>query len=72
MVSYHNGALEADRQNGLLFELATDLAVCGELYKRRGERSKAKKTVSEAMSVFKECGADGWVKKYEKEIAALS
>ncbi len=65
-------ALEADRQNGLLFDLATDLAVCGELYKRRGERSKAKKTVSEAMNVFRECGADGWVKKAEKELATVS
>jgi tetratricopeptide (TPR) repeat protein len=64
-------ALEVDRQNGLLFELAVDLAVCGELYKRRGERSKAKKTFSEAMSIFEECGADGWVKKYMEEIASL-
>jgi class 3 adenylate cyclase/tetratricopeptide (TPR) repeat protein len=65
-------AIEADRQNGLLFDLAMDLAVAGELYKRRGERSKAKKIVSEAMNIFKECGADGWVEKYEGELAELS
>ena len=65
-------AIEADRQNGVLFDLAMDLAVAGELYKRRGEHLKAKKSVSEAISVLKEYGADGWVEKYEKELAALS
>ena len=64
-------AIEADRQNGVLFDLAMDLAVAGELYKRRGERSKAKENLNKAIEIFKECGADGWVEKYEKELAAL-
>jgi len=65
-------AVEADRENGLLFDLARDLVVCGELYKRKGDRSKAKKALGEAVNVFGECGADGWVKKYEEELASLS
>jgi|GEM_PF-4443873 len=27
---------------------------------------------NEAIDLFKECGADGWVAKYEKEMALLS
>jgi class 3 adenylate cyclase/tetratricopeptide (TPR) repeat protein len=65
-------ALVADRQNGLLFELARDLIVFGEIYKRKNDHSKAREAVGEAISVFQECGADGWVKKYEEEIALLS
>jgi hypothetical protein len=65
-------ALVADRQNGLLFELATDLIVCGEVYKRSNDHSKAREAVGEAISVFQECGADGWAEKYEGELAPLS
>jgi len=28
--------------------------------------------VNKAIEIFKECGADGWVEKYEKELASLS
>jgi class 3 adenylate cyclase/tetratricopeptide (TPR) repeat protein len=65
-------AIEADRQNGVLFELARDLAVFGEVYKRKGDRSKAQENLSKAIEILKECGADGWVRKYEEEKAKLT
>jgi hypothetical protein len=40
-------------------------------FQRKGDTSKAKKQLSTAIDIFKECGADGWVEKYEKELAAL-
>jgi hypothetical protein len=52
--------------------LASDYALHGELVKRKGDLVKAKESLSEAVRIFKECDADGWVKKYEEEMASLS
>jgi hypothetical protein len=35
------------------------------------DQSKAKEALNKAIEIFKKCGADGWVKKNEKELAAL-
>jgi hypothetical protein len=37
----------------------------------KDDRSKAKENLCKAIEIFKECGADGWVDKYEKELAQL-
>jgi hypothetical protein len=31
--------------------------------------SKVKENLDKAINIFKECGADGWVEKYEKDLA---
>jgi hypothetical protein len=41
------------------------------LFKRKEDRSKAKENIAKAIEILKECGADGWVEKYEKELAEL-
>jgi class 3 adenylate cyclase/tetratricopeptide (TPR) repeat protein len=65
-------AIEADGTNGMMFYLAQDYALYAELFKRKGVKSKGKENLTKAIEVYKECGADGWVKKAEKEMAALS
>ena len=47
-------------------------AVYSDLYKKEGEHSKAKENLIKAIEILKECGADGWVVKYEKELVAIS
>ena len=42
------------------------------LFNPEGDQSKAKKNLIKAIQILKECGADGWVEKYEKELAELS
>jgi hypothetical protein len=42
------------------------------LYKRKGDQSQAAENMGKAIEILSECGADGWVKKYEKELTALS
>jgi hypothetical protein len=37
-----------------------------------GDQSKAKENLNKEIEILKECGADGWVEKYEKELAAIS
>jgi tetratricopeptide (TPR) repeat protein len=64
-------AIEADRRNGMMFYLGQDHALYAELFQRIGDQSKAKENLNKSIEIFKECGADGWVEKYEKELAAL-
>jgi len=45
--------------------------VYAEVFKRKGDQSKTKENLSQAIETFKKCGADGWVEKYEKELATL-
>ena len=65
-------AMEADEMNGMMFHLGRDLSLYAELLKRKGEQSKAAETLEESIKILKECGADGWVQRYEKELATLT
>ena len=64
-------AIEADQRNRMMFHLGKDYALYADLFKRKGDRLKAQENLGKAIEIFKECGADGWVKKYEKELATL-
>jgi tetratricopeptide (TPR) repeat protein len=65
-------AIEVDKRNDTMLNLGFDYALHAEIFKRKREITKAKNRLSKTMEVFQECGADGWVKKYEEEMAALS
>jgi class 3 adenylate cyclase/tetratricopeptide (TPR) repeat protein len=65
-------AIKADEKNGVMWNLARDYALYAELYKRRGDPEKARENLSKAIEILKECGADGWVEKYENELAGNS
>jgi tetratricopeptide (TPR) repeat protein len=64
--------IEADERNGVMFHLGKDYALYAELFKRKGDRLKAQENLGKAIEILKECGADGWVEKYEKELTTLS
>ena len=64
-------AIEADQRNRMMFHLGKDYALYADLFKRKGDRLKAQENLGKAIEIFKESGADGWVEKYEKELAAL-
>jgi tetratricopeptide (TPR) repeat protein len=65
-------AIRADKRNGMMLNLGSDYLVYADLFKRRGHRSEARENLDRAVEIFRECGADGWVEKAEKELAALS
>jgi class 3 adenylate cyclase/tetratricopeptide (TPR) repeat protein len=65
-------AIDADQRNGMRWRLARDYALLAKLFKRIGHNTIARENFGKAIELMKECGADGWVKKYEKELAALS
>ncbi len=64
-------AIEADQRNRMMFHLGKDYVIYTELFKRKSDRLKAQENLGKAIEIFKECGADGWVEKYEKELATL-
>jgi hypothetical protein len=59
------------KQYGMRWNLAQDYALYSELFKRKEDFTKVKENLTKAIEIFKECGADGWVEKYEKELAEL-
>ncbi len=62
-------AITADRRNGTLFELAKDYLTYWEILKRKENGTQASERLQEAIGIFRECGAEGWVEKYEKEFS---
>ncbi len=65
-------ALEADQRNAIVLHLGRDHALYAELFKRKGDKVGAKEQLGKAIEIYKECGADGWGKRAEEELARLS
>jgi tetratricopeptide (TPR) repeat protein len=67
-----NKAIQADEKNGMMWHLGRDYAFYSELYTRKGDRVKGRENLAKAIEMLNECGAEGWVKKYEREMASLA
>ncbi|MDD1778392.1 MAG: hypothetical protein LUQ65_09525, partial [Candidatus Helarchaeota archaeon] len=65
-------AIEADQRNRMMFHLGHDYTLYADLFIGKGDRLKAQENLDKAIEIFKECGADGWVEKAEKELATIS
>jgi len=63
-------AIEADKRNATMWSLGRDYAFYAELLERKGDQTKAEASLKKAIDIFKDCSADGWVEKYEKELTA--
>ncbi len=61
-------AIEADNRNEMRCDLGRDYALYGEFFKGKGESLEAKESLEKAIEIFKECGADGWVRKTEETL----
>ncbi|MFC1885634.1 transposase family protein [Thermodesulfobacteriota bacterium] len=65
-------SIEFHKKNGMRWYLGKDYALYAELVKRKGDPLKAKEKLGKSIEILTDCGADGWVEKYEKELAELS
>ncbi len=65
-------AVEWHETNNMRWWLGRAYIISSKLLKRKGDLPKAREHLTEAIEIFKECGADGWVTKYEEELAKLS
>jgi len=66
-----NKAIEANNRNSVVSELGSDYALYAELLQRKSDIPGAKEKLNTAIEILKECGADGWVKKYQEELAKI-
>ncbi len=64
-------AIETEERNGMRFDLGLDYALYAEFFKREGDRTKVQENLGKAIEILRQCGADGWVEKYERELVAL-
>ncbi|MDX2420710.1 MAG: hypothetical protein QNL45_06540, partial [Nitrospirota bacterium] len=64
-------SIDMDARNGMKTKLGLNHALYGEFFKRQGDKIKAQNEIGKATEILRECGADGWVKKFEKELDAL-
>jgi len=69
--SWVQKALGVDKSNGTMWSLGCDYALYAELFKKKGDQSKTEEYFNKAIAIFKKCGADGWIEKYEKTLAIL-
>ena len=65
-------AVEADKRDGRLFQLGKDHALYAVLHKRKKDLPKARENLSQAIKIYEKCGADGWKREAEKELATLN
>jgi hypothetical protein len=64
-------AIEVCKGSGMIFNLARNYTVYADLFKRKGDQAKAKENLARVIEIYKDCGADGWVKKAEEKMTAL-
>ena len=65
-------AIEANEKNDMALSLGLNYDLYAELFKRKGDLSKAKENKSKAIEIFKNCGADGWCQKAEERMVLFS
>jgi len=64
-------AIEANRRNGTMWHLASAHALYAELLKRKGDLPGAKEKLNKAIEIYRECGADGWLKEAQENLAHI-
>ena len=55
----------------MMFDLGRAHALYAELLKRKGDLPGAKEKLNKAIEIYKECGADGWLKKAQEALAGI-
>jgi hypothetical protein len=49
-----------------------DHACYADWFNKKGDIKGVKEQLTKAIDIFRECAADGWVEKYEKDLALVS
>jgi tetratricopeptide (TPR) repeat protein len=64
-------AIEKDRGNDLPLHLAKDHALYAKILQRKGDLSSARENIRKSIEIVKQCGASGWMERYEKGLVDL-
>ena len=65
-------AMKSDLKNGQTWNLGMDYVHYAKFFELTGYTSKSMEYLGKAIDTFKGCGAEGWAKKFEEELAELS
>jgi hypothetical protein len=66
-----NDALKADSDNNMRWNVAMDYRIYAALLRRKGDLSGARQSLAKSVEIFRECDADGWVKRTEEKLGRL-
>ncbi len=64
-------SIGADEQNRMPWDLARAYALYAEFFKKKSNPAQAKEKLGKAIDLMRSIGADGWVEKYEEELAEI-
>jgi class 3 adenylate cyclase/tetratricopeptide (TPR) repeat protein len=64
-------AIEINEQYRMPWDLARAYALYADFFKKKGDPAQAKENLNKAIELMRGCGAVGWVKKYEEELAGM-
>jgi hypothetical protein len=53
------------------WHFARDYALYADFFKKKGDLEQAREKLQTAIDIFRRINADGWVTKYEEELAGL-
>ncbi|MBU2648942.1 AAA family ATPase [bacterium] len=70
-VDWIEKSIELGRQNGVRWDLARAHALYADVFKQQQNIPKAREQMNNAIEIMTGCGADGWVERYENELAEL-
>ena len=64
-------AIQTHERYRIPWRVASDCVPYADFFKKKGDIEQAREKLNTAIKIFRKCGADGWVKKYEEELARL-
>lgn len=65
-------AIELDDQNGMRLLLGRDYVLAARICQRSGNAERSRERLGQAIKIFEECGAEGYLKKTVQELAAVA
>jgi tetratricopeptide (TPR) repeat protein len=66
-----NDAIATDERYGTRWSLGQDHAALSELHQKKGDHASARHHLKRAIEIMQECGADGWVERYQKTLSEI-
>jgi class 3 adenylate cyclase/tetratricopeptide (TPR) repeat protein len=70
--SWAEKAIELDRQNGTRLLLGRDYLLSARIWNRTGNPGKAREDLIQAIEIFQQCGAAGYLKRASQELGLLT
>lgn len=68
---WFENAIAMNRKHGLKFDLGFDYLSYGNYCKRSHKVSLAREMMKNALTIFEECGAEGWVEKVKMNLESI-